>query len=300
VATNGALDRIDQRAARGHELYQWGLHPHHADSGSPLAADDVAFEAAYPLALAGGVALTEEALFPAMSATENLNAAGILVEERRKTRNLHASSIMQLCRSALEASARTIWLLSEPDRDVRRDRCLILLMKELTEQSWFFKIEDEDVCGGKKPPPVEKITELRSHRKKHSELLKRLKEDYTYDKPENFSKMIALAAGWVDAHVPAHDTGELVSFRLAPGARRFYSIGSSFVQGYRWAVDYGCGGHLLGMIADGLAAAVNMTECAVAPFEAACRGTEDGEPKGDSYVPARLEPTIAGWAELYT
>src|SRR5262245_60616793 len=98
MATNGALDRIDQRAGRGRELYQWGLHPNHADPGSPLSADDAAFETAYPLALAGGVALTEEALFPAMSATENLNAAGILVEQRKRTRNLHASSIMQLCR----------------------------------------------------------------------------------------------------------------------------------------------------------------------------------------------------------
>lgn len=40
------------------------------------------------------------AMFRAMSATENLNAAGILVEERKNTRSLHASSIMQLCRSA--------------------------------------------------------------------------------------------------------------------------------------------------------------------------------------------------------
>ena len=88
IATKGVLDRIDNRAARGRELYQWGLHPHHAEPGSPLAADDAAFEAAYPLALAGGVALTEEAMFPAMCATENLNSAGILVADRKTTRGL--------------------------------------------------------------------------------------------------------------------------------------------------------------------------------------------------------------------
>jgi hypothetical protein len=57
-----------------------------------------------------------------MNATENLNAVGLLVQERKQNRNLHATSIMQLCRSAMEASARTIWLLGDPDRNVRRDR----------------------------------------------------------------------------------------------------------------------------------------------------------------------------------
>jgi hypothetical protein len=46
---------------------------------------------------------------------------------RRSTdddRNLYASSIMQLCRSAMETSTRTIWLVSDPDRNVRQDRCM--------------------------------------------------------------------------------------------------------------------------------------------------------------------------------
>jgi hypothetical protein len=35
IATNGALDRIDQRGERAREVYQWGLnHPEfHAPSG---------------------------------------------------------------------------------------------------------------------------------------------------------------------------------------------------------------------------------------------------------------------------
>ena len=37
VATNGVLVRIDERAARGRELFQWGLHPHHAKPDGPLA-----------------------------------------------------------------------------------------------------------------------------------------------------------------------------------------------------------------------------------------------------------------------
>jgi hypothetical protein len=106
LATNGALDRIDQRGKRARELYQWGLHPHHAEPGSPLAADDAAFEAAYPLALSGGVGVTEESIFPLMNASENLNGAGLLVEQRSGSGSVYASSIMKLCRSAMEGCSR--------------------------------------------------------------------------------------------------------------------------------------------------------------------------------------------------
>src|SRR6185295_11820141 len=103
------------------------------------AANNAAFEA-YPLALSGGVGVTQEALFPMMNASENLNAARILVEKRPENGNVHASSIMQLCRSAMDSSARTIWLLSDPDSEVRRDRCLSLLMEQLEQQRRFLKI----------------------------------------------------------------------------------------------------------------------------------------------------------------
>ena len=118
-------------AGTARELYQWGLHPHHAEPGSPLAADNAAFEEAYPLALSGGAGITEEALFPMMNASKNQNAAGILIEERPNNGNVLASSIMQLCRSAMESSARTIWLLSSPVREVRRDRCLTSIFRAM-------------------------------------------------------------------------------------------------------------------------------------------------------------------------
>jgi hypothetical protein len=151
LATNGALDRIDQRGKRACELYQWGLHPHHPDPGSPLAADDAAFQAAYPLALSGGVGVTEESIFPLMSASENLNAAGLLVQHRAGSGSVHASSIMQLCRSAMEGSARTIWILGDPDRAVRRDRALNVLVEQLEQQKRFLKIEEDNANWGRIP-----------------------------------------------------------------------------------------------------------------------------------------------------
>jgi hypothetical protein len=75
----------------------------------------------------------------------------------------------------------------------------------------------------------------------------------------------------VDAHLQAHDTGELAKNGLQSVAKSFYAWGSSLVHGYKWAVDYAGGLTLFGMIADSLAAAINMTECAVALYDAVCR-----------------------------
>lgn len=139
----------------------------------------------------------------------------------------------------------------------------------------------------------------RAHQQKQAELVKRLYDNYPVAKPEPFGTTITLAAEWVDAHLPKHDTGELASSGLRGGAKAFYSWGSSLVHGCKWALEYAPGVRLFGMIADSLAAAIYMTECAVALFEAACRGPERERETSESYVPARLEPTIAAWTDLY-
>jgi hypothetical protein len=90
----------------------------------------------------------------------------------------------------------------------------------------------------------------------------------------------------------AHDTGELADNGLQGGAKSFHSY-------YYWMTDYGGGMRLFGMIADSFAAAINMTECAVALYEAVCRAPEGDRERTESYLPARLEPTIAQWTGLY-
>jgi hypothetical protein len=64
------------------------------------------------------------------------------------------------------------------------------------------------------------------------------------------------------------------------------------VRGYKWAVDYVPGVKLFGMIADSLAAAIFMTECAGALYVAVCRTAGEQRNTAESYVPKRLEPTI--------
>lgn len=68
------------------------------------------------------------------------------------------------------------------------------------------------------------------------------------------------------------------------------------MHGYKWSVDYFPGVKLFGMIADSLATAIFMTECAVALYEASCRGPAGKSSSEQSSVPERLEPTIATWS----
>lgn len=68
----------------------------------------------------------------------------------------------------------------------------------------------------------------RAHQQKQADLVQRLRDNYTAAKPEPFGTTVTLAAEWVDAHLPKHDTGELASSGLRGGAKAFYSWGSSF------------------------------------------------------------------------
>jgi hypothetical protein len=296
---NGVLTRIDQRGQRCSDLYRWGLHPHHAEPGSPLAADDATFAAAYPLTLAGRQAVTEHALFPAMSAAESLNTAGILVARRRSHRQPHVAEILQLCRVAMESAALTVWLLGDTDRSVRRDRCMSEEMEQLEQRRRFLVIAEWDETN-RRTPYSQQLRDMNAeHRRKYNDMLDKAKAAYTFAKTPSFSATIKSSAQWVDAHVPMHDTGEIAANGLEGAARSFYSYGSSFIHGYKWMTDYTRGGTVFTLIADALAVSLNMVECAVCLFEAASRAPGAARP-AESYVPERLEPTIAAWSvELF-
>ena len=85
------------------------------------------------------------------------------------------------------------------------------------------------------------------------------------------------------------------------GVERFYTLGSGFVHGFKWAMDYVQTGELetFRMVADGLAAAVGMAECAVALYEAQAQQRGAPTSRQQSY-PDSLKPTIAKWSALYT
>lgn len=300
LANNGVLTRIDERGKRCDDLYQWALHPHHGAPGSPLDLDDQAFATAYPLTLAGPHAVAEHAMFPAMSAVESMHTAGLLVARRRSHRQPHVSEILQLCRVAMECAALTIWLLGDPDREVRRDRCLDEEMEQLNQQRRFLLINEDDESNRPDRYPPQLLTMNAAHRRKFTEMFDEAEATYTFAKTPSFSKIVRESAQWVDAHVPAHDTGEIADHGLEHPARSLYSYGSSFIHGYKWMSDYARGGTVFTLIADALAVTLNMVECAVCLYEAAAR-RPGGERSTDSFVPERFEPTIAGWsATLFT
>jgi hypothetical protein len=299
LAHNGVLTRIDERGQRCGDLYQWGLHPHTAEAGSPLAADDAAFAATYPLTLAGPQAVTKHALFPAMSAAESLHTAGILVARRKSHRQPHIAETLQLCRVAMECAALTIWLLSNPSREVRRDRCMSEEMEQLEQRRRFLVIGEQDETARPTRYPQQLLVENAEHRRKYNKMLNGAKEAYTFDKSPSFTAMIRESARWVDVHVPAHDTGEIANNGLENSARAFYSYGSSFIHGYKWMTEYSRGGTVFPLIADALAVTLNMAECAVCLHETASRALGGARPEG-SYVPERFESTIAAWStELF-
>jgi hypothetical protein len=295
LAHGGVLTRIDERGQRCGDLYQWGLHPPHAEEGSALAEDDAAFTAAYPLTLAGPHAVTEHALFPAMSAAESLNTAGVLVARRRSHRQPHVAEVLQLCRVAMESATLTIWLLGDHDREVRRDRCMSEEMEQLEQRRRYLVIGEQDEASRPARYPPQMLIENAEHRRKYSKMLDDAKAAYTFAKAPSFTAMIRSSARWIDAHVPAHDTGEIAANGLESSARSFYSYGSSFIHGYKWMTEYTRGGTVFPLIADALAVCLNMAECAVCLFEAASRAPGGARPD-ESYVPERFKPTIAAWS----
>lgn len=295
---NGVLGYIDERGRNCGDLYEWGLHPHTAEEGSALAADDAAFAAAYPIILAGHAAVTGHALFPVMAAVGNLNTVGILVARRLTHRQPHILEVMNLYRVALESAALTVWLLRDPDPDVRLARCVAEEMEQLEQQRRFLVIDAENEAGRGGRFTQELRTMNAEHRRKFNAMLTAAKEAYTFDKPPSFTKMVRESAHWADAHIP--DTEEIDTGWRERSARSFYSYGSSFIHGYRWMTDYSRDGTVWSLVAEALASSLSMTECAACLYEAASRAPGGTRSEG-SYVPERLEPTIAAWsAELFS
>ena len=132
------IARITARVVRGYELGQWGLSSHQVDDDSSLAADDRHF-----MPELGPRLVSSTARFPAMGASEQLLAAGQVHAEAITDGKLRTQAVATLCRAAVEASAKTIWLLGDTSRDVRRARCLGFIAHERNYQLGFLSIEEK-------------------------------------------------------------------------------------------------------------------------------------------------------------
>jgi hypothetical protein len=292
------LAHIGLRAKQANDFLDWGLRPHPIEPDSRLARDD------------GAAALDDEtnlisstARFPSMNASENLVAAAQVVALALTKGQLRTSAVSVLCRTAMESAAKTIWLISETDPDERRRRCYGFVEDERGWQDHFDTIEAATLAARTDELVEADRAEFDKHRENFQ---KRVKLITTLPKnarqaPPKFTKLVNDAADWVDANLPRQPDPELDKVMYPRGAKSFYSLGSGFVHGYKWAIDYvdrQDDSDLIEMTLNAFGAAVRMTESAVILFEAQSLGARPNRTRTVNY-PMELADIIAEWAKRY-
>ncbi|HEY5854242.1 MAG TPA: hypothetical protein VIW24_09380, partial [Aldersonia sp.] len=139
---------------------------------------------------------------------------------------------------------------SDPSREVHRDRCMSEEMEQLEQRRLFLVVGEQDETARPTATRSRRWPRNADHRHKNNTMFDGAKAAYTFDKTPSFTKMIRESAQWVDAHVPAHDIGEIANHGLESSARSFYSYGSSFIRAYKWMTDFTGGGTVFTLIAD--------------------------------------------------
>lgn len=302
------LRRILDRAARANALSDWlalsdwSLKRQVPDPGSSLALDDdgylpklVSQTPDYP-----PMFVSETAVYPAMSAAGNVASAAEIVnrweyKDERGRLNMHTVAVLTGCRVALETAALTVWALGPEDRDLRRKRCAGLVFKENQNQRGFISCE-------------QKINKITGDPVLQASLEKSCEEYEAYDavikeapktNVPNSTQLVNDAARWIQDNPPAHAPDLLGGdIGLEILTDRMYSLTSGFVHGFKWATWYvRTERELLGAVADSFAAALVMTESAIALFEAQAQN-RSGTERAILY-PDLLEPTIDEWSKRY-
>lgn len=284
-----ALRRVVERVARGSELTAWGLgamsSPGFPAPGSSLALDD---SDALPYIPPKGV--LGAAAGPVMWATDNLSSLHVLIDQVSHTVpfNHRSASFMSLCRSAFECSAQTIWILSSPDQEVRRRRAAGMSRNNLGDAKRYLDAEVAQASGEVATRTVERdevgtwIRILSSMNPQQTGPTARVEE----------------AAQWVAANTPRHLVSEFGSSPVAPRVSKQYNVCSSFSHGHTWPALLVAGdlNAMFAMMADAVAVAVYVTECAVALIESQARRGSGPHP---ARYPARLQSTIEVWTSQY-
>ncbi|MFE1594196.1 hypothetical protein [Nocardia sp. NPDC058705] len=289
------LKTIRKWSKRGAELRDWATSPTDPAPGSSLQLDDAGFLP--ELELENPV--TWHARFPASVAAEHLAAVEVLASNWLEGTGSKPggspawpSSILVLCRTAVETSARTIWLLSSQDRETRRRRCAAEASKELGEQSKWLGFES--LARAARNEDAGKLSEAYEHLNEH--VIPASAGAARGTGIPGYSNTAVLAAEWIEDNPPPHEKG--LSSAFGPATKAFYSIGSSFTHGYHWTLNVIDGEtDYYNLVADALISAVLVTECAVGLFEA--QTLAEGKHWETEHLSPRLKPTITAWAPRY-
>jgi hypothetical protein len=291
------IARITQRVLRGMQVGEWVLTGLPVDDGSSLALDDQDFMPGL-----GPRLVSSTARFPAMNASENLVAAGqVFSTALTQEPKLRTASVATLCRSAVEASAKTIWLLGDTSREVRRARCLGSIEGEREYQSADIDIEEATFAIRTDEARDTEYQRFQQRNQKFNERLEAITSlpESAREKPPGFTGCVNKAAEWIDENPPSDLFGELSHLGMTIPTKSFYSVGSSFVQGLRWVREYmQSETDLLRLTLIGFATAVMMTECAVALFEAQSINAASAATRAQNY-PAGIAGMVATWSAKY-
>jgi hypothetical protein len=307
----GIVMRITDRAVRTWPLNEWalwrrvdpdggsskvGVGRMMPDRGSSLGFDDLDF-----MVDLDNFVVSSTARYPVMSATDSLVGAAQAHTAALQEGRTNIAAVVSLCRCALEASAKTIWLLADHSRKERRARSLGFTQSERQPQQSFHRIEERVFAARKLSTDAPEYKSFQRHRAEYDRraaLIAALPKAERRKRPGNYSDFVTWSAKWIDAN-PAPHVADQTTIGMELGSDRFYSYASSFVHGFKWMTDYVHDDEdTMKILADGFAAAVIMTECAVALFEA-----QSAHPAKFSvrlrHCPNSLWPTIKEWAPRY-
>ncbi|MCB1258658.1 MAG: hypothetical protein KDB26_16215 [Microthrixaceae bacterium] len=295
---------IGIRARQAVEFVEWGLSSHQIEPGSRLALDDKAV----PFASTVPDLVSTTGRYPAMNACDNIVGAAEVASVSIRKGQLRTSSVSILCRTAMESAAKTIWLLSPTDTDGRVRRCLGFTEVEDLRQKQFNDIEDEVLSGrtdrfaAADRADFDRNTTLFEERMR---LVSDLPKGQRKRPDSNILELLKSVENWVDAEYPRQPDPELDKIKVPRGAESFYSLGSGLVHGYKWLNNYinkdtlaVAEVDLIEIIVDALGAALRMTECAVALFEAQSIGTSPNPSRRRAY-PEGIAALVDRWAPLY-
>ncbi|WP_137725905.1 hypothetical protein [Prescottella subtropica] len=208
------------------------------------------------------------ALFPAMSAAENLTTVVNLVDQWDESGKLRTVSLITLCRSALESASRTVWILSDESRDERRIRALRVTKDEVLAQKKYIEEQITRIDSGAVSATPEARSELEDTRTAAAAVLDELTD---IKHALKFDQTIERAALWIDDNL----TSQTVQ-PMAEVSKSMYAIASGIAHGYTWTTNYL---HdvtdLSNIVADFLYAAATTTEAAVALYEAQASVSDD-------------------------
>lgn len=280
--------RVESRANVARRFEDWRVSPSHPEPASPIDLDDTGFSSTITKHVTEQPVL-HHALFPAMSAAENLTTVVNLVDQWDATGKLRTVSIVALCRSALESASRTVWILSDPSREERRTRALRVTKDEVLAQKKYLEEQIKRIDAGSISAPDDKYAELKENLQAAKDVLDELS---SVKGALKFDQTIEKAAQWIDENFSRGSVKPMADI-----SKSMYAIASGITHGYTWSTNHLHGTtDLSNIVADFLYAATTTTEAAVALYEAQASATgtiTNNCPPHLRDVAERLQPRYA-------